>query len=65
MDYRCTVTMAKAMSQVVMHIEVARENASGWTSRPVYQRTELLDEEAHPDPSQWAKAHLARFLEFL
>ena len=65
MDYRCQVTISKAMSQVVVHVEVVRENSSGWLSKPVYQRTELLAEEAHPDPAQWAKAHLLALAEYL
>ena len=65
MDYRCNIVMAKAMNDVVVHIEVLRENASGWTSRPVYQRTEMIKEEAHPDPARWAKEHLSQFLEYL
>ena len=65
MDYRVTITISKAMSECVAHVEVVRENASGWLSKPLYQRTEILPEEAHPEPEKWARAHMLMLAEYL
>lgn len=65
MQYFAEIRISKAMSQVIAHIDVYREQSSFPYRVKVYQRTELFNEESHPEPEKWALAHTAMLLETL
>ena len=65
MDYGFTITAGKALSQVIIHAEVYREQSSFPFRIVVARWTELLDEEAHPEPAKWMIQHVMQFLETL
>ena len=63
MDYSFTITGAKALDQVIMHVAVFREQKEFPYQVRVWQKTELFDEEAHPEPWKWAMQHTMQFFE--
>lgn len=58
MDYACHVTVRKAFTRVLVHVEVCREDRVAGNEVILWQYTDFIDEEAHPEPAKWAKEHL-------
>lgn len=65
MQYFVEASVSKAMTQVICHLTVYRETNSFPYRVKVYSRTELFEEESHPEPEKWAGTHLAMLLETL
>lgn len=63
MDYHATVTLTKVLSQVMIHMEVRRGATVTNPGHLMWSYTELLDEEAHPEPQKWLVQHLMTGLE--
>lgn len=65
MEYGFSITGGKALSQVIVHAEVFRETDEYPFRVRLMQWTELLSEEAHPEPQKWMIQHVMQFLETL
>lgn len=65
MQYGFQITAGKALTQVIVHAEVYRETDEFPFRVKLMQWTELLDEEAHPEPQKWMMQHVMGFLETL
>lgn len=65
MEYEGRIEVRKMMGQVYVHGEVGRSQVTYPYYWVLWQSTELLDEEAHPEPQKWLIQHIMQYLETL
>lgn len=65
MEYEARIDVRKMLGQVYVHGECGRSQTTYPYYTILWQSTELMDEENHPEPQKWMIAHIMRYLESL
>lgn len=65
MEYEAHIDIRKMLGRVYVHGEVGRTQTSYPYYTILWQSTELMSEEAHPEPQKWMVQHLMQYLEMM
>lgn len=63
MDYFASIHVGKVLEKVIIHMEVFRERPYGEKPISIWRYTELLEEQAHPEPVKWLREHVIQAFE--
>lgn len=58
MEYHGSVHVAKLLTRVIVHMEVTRQDSLTGQDVIVWQYTDMVDEQAHPEPVKWLREHI-------